>query len=141
MGIYEKIDWEAWVYGPGLAPVQQDFTTKGLNDSLALVASYIDGTVDHAQATKDWNTEFKSTTKTIFAQKLNTEFKTCGLTCMNSTTFLAIDADMNITGEINPDVKQEWQPLGIMLGEKVTVDGAHWVAQNVGRMKYLSPIY
>lgn len=108
MGIYEKIDWEAWVYGPGLAPVQQDFTTKGLNDSLALVASYIDGTVDHAQATKDWNTEFKSTTKTIFAQKLNTEFKTCGLTCMNSTTFLAIDADMNITGEINPDVKQEW---------------------------------
>jgi len=36
---------------------------------------------------------------------------------MNSTTFLAIDADMNITGEINPDVKQEWQPLGIMLGE------------------------
>tara|TARA_B110000285_G_scaffold230886_1_gene298326 strand:+ start:1512 stop:1658 length:147 start_codon:yes stop_codon:yes gene_type:complete len=48
MGIYEKINWEAWVYGPGLAPEPLDFRTKGLNDSLALVASYIDGTVDHA---------------------------------------------------------------------------------------------
>jgi len=37
MSLYEQIDWEEWVYGPGLAPVHLDFTTKGLNDSIALV--------------------------------------------------------------------------------------------------------
>lgn len=103
-----QIDWETWVYGPGLAPVHLDFTTKGLNDSLALVGQYMDGSVDHAKAKSDWNNEFKSTTKTIFTQKLNTEFNKCGVACINSTIFNQIDADMNITGEINPDVKQQW---------------------------------
>jgi len=86
MGIKEAIDWETWVYGPGLAPVQQDFTTKGLNDSLALVDAYMNNdtaTFDHAYATKLWTSEFKSTTKTIFAQKLNTEYNKCGTACMN----------------------------------------------------------
>jgi len=65
-------------------------------------------TMDHAAATNMWKDEFLSTTKTIFAQKLNTEFSKCGTACINSTVFDAIDKDMNITNEINPDVKQEW---------------------------------
>jgi len=48
---------------------------------------------------------------------------------------------MNITGEINPDVKQEWFPLGIMLGLSTTVELAHTTVMTVGRMKYLGPIY
>jgi hypothetical protein len=64
--------------------------------------------MDHDAATNAWTKEFLSTTKTIFTQKLNTMFSTCGLACMNSTVFNAIDKDMNVTGEINPDVKQEW---------------------------------
>jgi len=44
---------------------------------------------------------------------------------MSSAVFNAIDKDLDITNEINPDVKQEWQPLGIMLGEKITVNPAH----------------
>jgi len=74
MGIKEKIDWETWIYGPGLAPIHQDFTTKSLNDSLALVDAYMNNdtaTFDHAKATKLWTSEFRSTTKTIFAQNLN----------------------------------------------------------------------
>lgn len=109
--IKKQIDWETWVYGPGLAPVQLDFTTKSLNDSLQLVSDYINqdpSTFDHDKAKKLWTTEFKSTTKTIFAQKLNTEFSKCGTACMNQTVFTTIDTDLNITGEINPDVKQEW---------------------------------
>jgi len=65
-------------------------------------------TMDHAAATNMWKNEFLSTTKTIFAQKLNTEFSKCGTACINSTVFDAIDKDMDITNEINPDVKQEW---------------------------------
>ena len=138
-----QIDWETWVYGPGLAPVHLDFTTKGLNDSLALVDSYIAMPADfnHTAATDLWKNEFVSTTKTIFTQKLNTEFSKCGTTCITKELFASIDADMDITHEINPDVKQEWQPLGIMLGLNTTVELAHTTVSTVGRMKYLSPVY
>lgn len=105
-------------------------------DALALVDQYIAGTVDHADAQKKWTTEFVSTTQTIFAQKLNTD-----ITMMTKDIFDAIDKDLNVTGNINPDVKQEWQPLGIMLGEAVVVNPAHTIVQTVGRMKYLGPIY
>ena len=85
-----KIDWETWVYGPGLAPVQQDFTTKGLNDSLALVDEYIStptADFNHTRAADLWKNEFVSTTKTIFTQKLNTEYSKCNTTCITKDLF------------------------------------------------------
>jgi len=48
---------------------------------------------------------------------------------------------MDITNEINPDVKQEWFPLGIKLGLATTVELAHTTVMTVVRMKYLGPIY
>jgi len=38
-----SIDWEAWVYGPGLAPVQMSFTTPKLVEAQQMAASYIAG--------------------------------------------------------------------------------------------------
>ena len=57
-----KIDWETWVYGPGLAPIHLNFTTEGLTDALNLVDQYIAGTAVTADAQKKWTTVFKSTT-------------------------------------------------------------------------------
>lgn len=63
-----KIDWESWVYGPGLAPVKLDFKTKGITDAFNLIDSYInDPKMDHDEAKRLWKDEFVSTTKTIFA--------------------------------------------------------------------------
>lgn len=67
------INWEDWVYVPGLAPVHLDFTTKGLNDSMALVDEFITNTTVEADAKKVW-AELKDTTKTIFLQQFNTIF-------------------------------------------------------------------
>jgi len=36
-----KIDWDAWVRGPGLAPVQLDFTTPKLLESQGIADEYI----------------------------------------------------------------------------------------------------
>jgi len=44
---------------------------------------------------------------------------------MSKAVYEAIDADLDVTSNINPDVNQEWNPLGIMLGEKVAVKPAH----------------
>ena len=64
-----KIDWETWVYVPGLAPVHLDFTTKSLNDSLAIVHEFVyDPGMNTTAAAAKWNSEFQTTTKTIFTQ-------------------------------------------------------------------------
>lgn len=36
-----KIDWETWVKGPGLAPVQLNFTTPKLLESQSIAEEYI----------------------------------------------------------------------------------------------------
>ena len=37
-----KVDWVSWIFYGGLAPVHQDFTTKLLNESIALADGYIE---------------------------------------------------------------------------------------------------
>ena len=46
---------------------------------------------------------------------------------MSKAVYEAIDTDLDVTHDINPDVNQQWNPLGIMLGEKVVVNPAHYI--------------
>ena len=52
-----------------------------------------------------------------------------------------IDADLRITADPNPEVKQRWYPLGIALGYQFVFEPAHTFVSVQGRMKYLNPIY
>jgi len=74
-----------------------DFTTKSLNDSIAIVNDFVNNpTMNTTDAKSKWDNEFKSTTKTIFTQKLNTILSTEGLTMMNATTFDRIDTALDV---------------------------------------------
>ena len=44
---------------------------------------------------------------------------------MNGTTFDKIDAALDITSEKNPEIKEQWEPLGILVGKSTTVAHAH----------------
>lgn len=39
--ILASVDWDTWVFAPGLPPVHLDFTTKSSNESAALADEYI----------------------------------------------------------------------------------------------------
>ena len=52
-----------------------------------------------------------------------------------------IDSDLNVTGSLDPNVRQEWVPLGIRSGYSAVTSLAHTIATTIGRGKYLSPIY
>lgn len=52
-----------------------------------------------------------------------------------------IDADLNITGTLDPECKQRWFPMGIKIGYAPTKEPAHTFISSQGRMKYLTPIY
>ena len=52
-----------------------------------------------------------------------------------------IDADLNITMDLDPEVKQRWYPMGIEIGYLPVFDQAHEFVSVQGRSKYLNPIY
>ena len=41
--ILKQIDWDTWIYKPGLPPVILDFESQEYDDAIALAQSYIDG--------------------------------------------------------------------------------------------------
>lgn len=60
--IKSKMDWETWVKGPGLPPVELNFRTKELNESQNLANEYInDPTKSPTNFTeyKDWYSSLK----------------------------------------------------------------------------------
>jgi len=52
-----------------------------------------------------------------------------------------IDADLNISGSVDPEVKQRWYPLSIRMKYVDVTPKAHNFISSMGRMKYLTPIY
>jgi leukotriene-A4 hydrolase len=52
-----------------------------------------------------------------------------------------IDADLNVTNDIDPEVKQRWLTLSIAMGYMPAFEQAHEFVSVQGRMKYINPIY
>ena len=52
-----------------------------------------------------------------------------------------LDQDLNLTEEVDPEVKQRWLPTGLVLGYLDAYDPAHTWVSTMGRCKYLTSIY
>ena len=52
-----------------------------------------------------------------------------------------IDEDLGATADPNPEVKQRWLPLCLMLRYQPAYDAAHKFVSSQGRLKYLTPVY
>lgn len=52
-----------------------------------------------------------------------------------------VDADLNVTYTLDPELKAIWYPMGIKLGWETVETPAYNFISSMGRMKYLSPIY
>lgn len=60
---------------------------------------------------------------------------------MNIDILYRIDEDLDISNTIEPEVKQRWYPLGIQNDYIPVFKPAEAFVTEVGRMKYLNPIY
>lgn len=52
-----------------------------------------------------------------------------------------IDADLDITNDPDPEVKQRWYPSGLYLGYQAVYQPAEDWVSSMGRSKYLNPVY
>jgi leukotriene-A4 hydrolase len=132
-----KVDWNAWVLSPGPNPVQLDFSTPAANEFAAIAVDYVNKGGDKSA---DNYTDYKNATnpnlKVVFLDKLTT------LSDKVTPKILSkIDADLNVTLDINPEVGQRWFPLSILVNYQDAFPAAKKYAQSIGRQKYILPVY
>ena len=134
--ILGAMDWSTWMYQPGLPPVQLNFTTTESVESENLAYQYImlNGTASPAQFV-DYGSWY-SNLQVVFHDTLQ-----ANTWALNSAILERIDADLNCTGQIDPEVKQRWYPTGLALNYEPVYEPAHEWISSMGRSKYLSPVY
>ena len=70
--ILGEVDWDAWIYQPGLPPVHLDFTTKQSNESVALADNYIELKGNESPENFEvFINDYYSNLKVIFLERLN----------------------------------------------------------------------
>ena len=67
----DAVDWEAWIYYPGLSPVWQNFTTTEITEAKNLAISYINGNGSTSPSKASDFKSFNSNLKVIFMQTLD----------------------------------------------------------------------
>ena len=99
------------MYQTGLAPVPLDFTTAESDQAAALAREYIalNGSGSPANATAEY-ASYYSNLKVVFHDTLQEQYD-----LVNIDILTRIDADLNCTDEIDPEVRQRWYPTGLGL--------------------------
>ena len=130
------MDWDAWVHGPGMPPVWQDFRTPKLNQSLAIADGYIALAGKGSPANFTDYEGYYSSLKQIFVSRLQDRIGDVTLDILTQ-----IDKDLSITSTVDPEVKQFWFFVCIMKGYQPVMQPAHTFISSMGRLKYLKPVY
>jgi leukotriene-A4 hydrolase len=135
--ILGSINWDQWIYTPGLPPAGLlNFTTDAQVGASKLADDYI--ALAGASSPADYAKfkDYYSNLKVVFLERLNERFSDLTLALIQK-----IDADLSITNSVDPEVKQRWLPLGLKLSYTPVLEVSHTWVSEVGRMKYLRPIY
>ena len=134
--ILAAMDWESWMFQPGLPPVQLDFSTPEATQSANLALAYIslNGTGSPENFAEYFG--YYSNLKVVFHDTIQQHYDK-----VNTEILKRIDMDLACTLEIDPEVKQRWYPTGLGLFYDPVYTPAHDWISSMGRSKYLSPVY
>ena len=134
--ILKQIDWETWIYTPGLPPVTLNFESQEYNDAVSLAHEYIDGKGEVSPSDKDKYKEWFVSLKGIFlSELLNADDVTEKIVSL-------VDNDLRVSQEINTEILYLWYQLTIINGKNVApyTDETQFL-KSVGRLKYIQPIF
>ena len=134
--ILAAVDWQAWMYESTLAPEPLDFTTPESDQASQLALDYIALNGTASPANFSVYSTYYSNLKVVFHDTLETNLKDVNLNILER-----IDADLNCTLDIDPEVKQRWYPVGLTLNYTPVYEPAHTWISSMGRSKYLTPVY
>jgi leukotriene-A4 hydrolase len=130
------VDFELWVNNPGVAPVAPDFETTESLEAASLALEYISLGGESSPANKDDYLNWYSNLRVVFHTTLLDN-----IADVTEAILTQIDADYDVTNDVNPEVKQRWYPLGLTLKYDPVYTPANTWISSMGRSKYLDPVY
>ena len=134
--ILSKIDFETWIFEPGLPPVILDFDTPEYNGAINLATDFIDGKADPATAVKIYR-NFTIDLKGLFITHLINNIKQ-----IDDCKAEYIDDTLSISKEINGEVIFRWLQVAIRSGQlRYPYALADDFVGSIGRMKFIIPVY
>ena len=135
-----EVDWKAWINDrtqtgiPSTVPAQ-DFTTPSITKMQELAKNYL---ASNETSQVDHSIWFNSTSnqRVVFISEIMKSSSSFEKTLMEF-----MDKDLNLTAGDDPEVRQRWLQLAIQKKYDVANSKIEEVVGNVGRQKYLKPIY
>lgn len=139
----KQIDWQTWLYAPGMPPVQNNYDTSLAQAAYDLALKWhtcdvmgMGGNVEGASAAdiEGWS----SNQLGAFLEKL-LEYRS--LTPAHKTTTRNMDKAYHLSDSRNAEVQCAWYKLCIGAEDDTVLPGVVDLLERQGRMKFLRPLY
>ncbi len=128
-GVAEKVGAEQWIHQPGLPDNAPVFTSSQLTMLEGLAKGWSDGQRPDVAAAKAWTPDDWQ----IFMQALPRT--------LPEADCAWLDENFDLTGQGNCEILSNWLVIAAGSGYEPTFDRMRSFLSEVGRMKYLKPLY
>ncbi|RSK50207.1 M1 family metallopeptidase [Hymenobacter rigui] len=128
-GLEEKLQLEAWIYGPGIPAGAPPVFSERFAAVDAAVQSWQRGTPATQLATGSWS----SHEWVHFLQHLPRQ--------LSSEQLAELDDAFGLTRSGNSEILAAWFPLTVAAGYAPADEALHQFLRHVGRRKFLTPLY
>jgi leukotriene-A4 hydrolase len=128
-GIEEAVNANAWLYDTGMPSNAPAFKSEKLDKLISAANSFAGGLMPEARQIESWD----SSQLLIFLQHLPRE--------LSGESLDWLDRNFKLTGRGNYEILVEWLTVALGSDHEPVFDRARLVLREIGRMKYLRPLY
>jgi hypothetical protein len=128
-GTADAVDAEAWLHETGLPRSAPKFKSDKLNELAAAAGAFSDGKHPSARQVEGWD----SKELLVFLQHLPRE--------LDDKSLAWLDENFRLTRRSNYEIAVEWLTIAAGSDYEPVFDRIRKVLMEVGRMKYLRPLY
>ncbi len=128
-GTAEAVQLNAWLYETGMPSNNPEFKSESLDELIALAGAFKQGTRPTPKQIAAWD----SSELLVFLQHLPRE--------MDPETLTWLDQSFNLTHRGNYEILVEWLTIAAGSAYEPVFERVKDVLLEVGRMKYLRPLY
>jgi leukotriene-A4 hydrolase len=134
--ILSEIDYEQWIYEVGVEPTGMfSFSNSQTDAAISLADAFVALNGASSPANANDYLGWPSNQQVVFVQSLLWN------TACNSAIMTQVDASLNITGTMDPEIKERWFALGLYVNYAPVNAPCEAFVGSTGRNKYLQTIY
>ncbi|KAJ1921772.1 Leucyl aminopeptidase yscIV [Mycoemilia scoparia] len=135
--VLNKVDWEHWLYKPGMPPVENEFDTRPQQVCIDLANKWLGAkdSGDYSGFSESDITNFSTMQKVIFLTRLQDSAPLPAVLLKN------LDSFYSLTNSRNSEVRFSWLSLALKSNFEQVFDAVVDMLSTQGRMKFTRPLY